>query len=118
MGLAFKPNTDDIREAPSIYLAEMLLKEGARVKGYDPEAMDNARKLLPEVEMARDPYDLAEGCDALVVVTDWNEFKQLDLFRIRELMRRPVIVDGRNIYEPGMMREMGFIYHGMGRGTA
>ncbi|HID10226.1 MAG TPA: UDP-glucose/GDP-mannose dehydrogenase family protein, partial [Candidatus Latescibacteria bacterium] len=118
MGLAFKPNTDDIREAPSIYLAEMLLEEGARVKGYDPEAMDNARKLLPQVEMARDPYDLAGGCDALVVVTDWNEFKQLDLFKIRELMRRSVIVDGRNIYEPGVMREMGFIYHGMGRGTA
>jgi len=118
MGLAFKPNTDDIREAPSIYLAQMLLEEGVRVKGYDPEAMENAGKLLPEVEMARDPYDLAEGCDALVVVTDWNEFKQLDLYRIRELMRRPVVVDGRNIYEPRVMREMGFIYHGMGRGAA
>lgn len=118
LGLAFKPNTDDMREAPSVYLAGMLLREGAKVKGYDPEAMDNARRLLAEVRLCRDPYDLAEGCDALVVVTDWNEFKQLDLYRIRELMRRPVVVDGRNIYEPRIMKEMGFIYHGMGRGAA
>jgi len=118
LGLAFKPNTDDMREAPSVYLAGMLLREGAKVKGYDPEAMGNARRLLPEVRLCRDPYDLAEGCDALVVVTDWNEFKQLDLFRLRELMRRPVVVDGRNIYEPRLMRELGFIYHGMGRGAA
>ncbi|HIE05031.1 MAG TPA: UDP-glucose/GDP-mannose dehydrogenase family protein, partial [Candidatus Latescibacteria bacterium] len=115
LGLAFKPNTDDMREAPSLYLAEMLLREGAEVKGYDPEAMGNARRLLTEVRLCSDPYDLAEGCDALVVVTDWNEFEQLDLLRLRELMRRPVVVDGRNIYEPRLMREMGFIYHGMGR---
>ena len=116
LGLAFKPNTDDMREAPSVDLYHMLVNEGAIVRGYDPVAMENARRLLPELQLAEDPYDLATGVDALVVVTEWNEFKHLDLKRIKELMRGDVLIDGRNIYEPKHMRELGFRYRGMGRG--
>jgi len=116
LGLAFKPNTDDMREAPSVEIAHLLLSEGANVRGYDPIAMEKAARVLPEVELAPDPYALAEGCDALVVCTEWNEFKHLDLARIRDLMRRPVLIDGRNIYEPDEMRRLGFEYRGIGRG--
>lgn len=116
LGLAFKPNTDDIREAPAIEIAHMLRREGAIVKGYDPVAMPNAQRALPWLILAEDPYDLATGCDAIVVVTEWNEFKHLDFERIRTLMRQPIIVDGRNIYDPERMAELGFVYRGMGRG--
>ncbi len=116
LGLAFKPNTDDMREAPSVTVATYLLAEGAHVRGYDPVAAESARRALPQVELSPDPYTLAEGCDALIVVTDWNEFKHLDLVRIRDLMRRPVIVDGRNIYDPTTVRALGFVYYGVGRG--
>ncbi len=116
LGLSFKPNTDDMRDAPSITLAQKLLAGGATVRAYDPVAMDVARGLLPQVEMMSDPYTLAEGCDALMVVTEWNEFKQLDLEKIKSLMRRPVIFDGRNIYDPEDMTAMGFSYRGLGRG--
>src|SRR5258706_1451676 len=115
LGLAFKPNTDDLREAPSIDIARVLLAAGAQVRAYDPAAMEGARVKLPEVEYARDSYDLAEGADALVVVTEWNEFRRLDLGRIKASMRRPVIVDGRNIYDPQGMRDLGFMYRGIGR---
>ncbi len=116
LGLSFKPNTDDMRDAPSITIAEMLLSEGAKVWAYDPVAMSIAAPLLPGVEMSSDPYSMSEGCDALVVVTEWNEFKQLDLKRIRGLMQTPVIIDGRNIYDPDKMAQLGFVYRGMGRG--
>jgi len=116
LGLAFKPNTDDMREAPSIEIAHLLQHEGARVKAYDPVAMENAKRELPDAILCADPYELAEGCDAIVVVTEWNEFKHLDMARIRPLMRRPVIIDGRNIYEPTEMQALGFIYRGVGRG--
>jgi UDPglucose 6-dehydrogenase len=116
LGLSFKPNTDDMRDAPSITIAELLRSEGAHVRAYDPVAMDLARNLLPFVEMCSDPYQLAEGCDALMVVTEWNEFKQLDLARIRDLMRQAVIFDGRNIYDPAFMAKLGFRYRGVGRG--
>jgi UDPglucose 6-dehydrogenase len=116
LGLAFKPNTDDMREAPATYIARMLTSAGAAVRGYDPVAEDVARRLLPKIELSDDAYDLAEGCDALVVVTDWNEFKNLDLARIRDAMRGNVVIDGRNIYEPEQMRELGFYYRGIGRG--
>ena len=116
LGLSFKPNTDDMREAPSIDIARYLLEEGARVRAYDPIAMENARRILPDIEYFPDPYSLAEGADALIVVTDWNEFKHLDLERIKNLMRRPVLYDGRNIYDPKTMFELGFIYRGVGRG--
>jgi UDPglucose 6-dehydrogenase len=116
LGLSFKPNTDDMRDAPSIDIANMLLADGARVRAYDPVAMDIARSLMPEVEMCSDPYIMAQGCDALMVLTEWNEFKQLDLQRLRELMKEPVIFDGRNIYDPIQMSTAGFHYRGLGRG--
>lgn len=116
LGLSFKPNTDDMRDAPSITVAQMLQAQGARIKAYDPVAMEVARPLLPGVEMMPDPYIMAEGCDALIVMTEWNEFKQLDRARIRDLMHTPVIYDGRNIYDPVEMARFGFVYRGVGRG--
>ena len=116
LGLAFKPNTDDMREAPSVDIAHMLLREGAEVWGYDPEAHTVAGRVIPELRLAKNPYELAEGCDALVLVTEWNEFKHLDMARIRQAMKTPVFVDGRNVYDPKAMREAGFLYRGIGRG--
>jgi UDPglucose 6-dehydrogenase len=116
LGLAFKPNTDDMRDAPSVEVAHMLQREGAEVRGYDPVAMAVAAKTMPNVSMCGNPYELAEGCDALVLMTEWNEFKHLDLARLRSIMRMPVMVDGRNVYEPGVMWEAGFLYRGVGRG--
>jgi len=116
LGLAFKPNTDDMREAPSIDIARWLQSEGAHVKAYDPVAMELGKKLLPEVQLTGDAYELSEGCDALIVVTDWNEFKQLQLERVKKLMKQPIIVDGRNIYEPDYVKSLGFRYRGVGRG--
>jgi len=116
LGLSFKPNTDDMRDAPSVDIASKLIDQGVRVKAYDPVAMKVAQIYMPEVEMVSGPYILAEGCDALVVVTDWNEFKQLDFVRIRQLMNNPIVLDGRNIYDPLMMAKLGFYYRGFGRG--
>jgi len=115
LGLAFKPNTDDMREAPSVEIAQALLKRGATVRAYDPAAMEKASQILPDVEYRRNAQAVARGADALVVVTEWNEFKQLDLLRLKRLMRRPVVVDGRNIYDPAEMRRLGFVYRGIGR---
>ncbi len=115
LGLAFKPNTDDIREAPSIDIIHLLANEGARVRAYDPVAMEGARRALEGVALCSDPYELAREADALILVTEWNEFKQLDLPRIAGLMRRPVFIDGRNVYDPKMMHELGFEYSGVGR---
>ncbi len=115
LGLAFKPNTDDMRDAPAIDIAQELNAAGAIVRGYDPVAMDVARSILPAVEMAKDPYSMAEGCDALMVITEWNEFKQLDLEKLKSLLKTPVIYDGRNIYDPAAMRALGFTYRAIGR---
>jgi UDPglucose 6-dehydrogenase len=115
LGLSFKPNTDDMREAPSIEIARGLLEGGAQVRAYDPAAIDRAKVLLPEIEYRTSPYTVARGADALLVVTEWNEFRQLDLQRIKRSMRRPVVVDGRNIYDAQRMRELGFVYRGIGR---
>ena len=115
LGLAFKPNTDDMREAPSIEIANALIKKGAIVRAYDPAAMERAKTILPDIEYRRNAQAVARGADALVIVTEWNEFKQLDLNRVKRLMRRPVIVDGRNIYDPSAMRQLGFVYRGIGR---
>lgn len=116
LGLAFKQDTDDMREAPSITVADYLHEHKATVRAYDPVAAENALKLMPYLQLVENPYELATGCDALIVVTPWNEFKQLDMVRIRDLMRQPVIVDARNLYEPQIMRDMGFSYLGVGRG--
>ncbi|HET7767566.1 MAG TPA: UDP-glucose/GDP-mannose dehydrogenase family protein, partial [Chloroflexota bacterium] len=117
LGLAFKPNTDDLREAPALDIAHLLQTEGATVRAYDPVAMDGARAILPEAQFAADAYDCVAGADAAVVITDWNEFKQLDLAQLREQMARPVLVDGRNIYEPTTARAAGFLYYPIGRGS-
>jgi UDPglucose 6-dehydrogenase len=115
LGLAFKPNTDDLREAPSVDIARVLLAAGAQVRAYDPAAMDGARRLLPDVVYCNDSYTLADGADALVLVTEWNEFRHLDLARVLGSMRQPIMIDGRNIYDPSMMRGLGFTYRGIGR---
>jgi UDPglucose 6-dehydrogenase len=115
-GLTFKPNTDDMRDAPSIDIAQGLLAEGARVKAYDPVAMKVAAPLLPNVEMEKNPYDVAQDADAIVVVTEWNEFKQVDLERVRDSMKTAIVFDGRNIYDPAKMSRLGFDYRGVGRG--
>ena len=116
LGLSFKPNTDDMRDAPSIEIVHMLQHEGAQIKVYDPVASDNAKKILNNVIYCDNPYTVAEGADALILVTEWNEFKQLDMGRIARSMHQPVLFDGRNIYEPEKMRALGFTYRGIGRG--
>jgi len=116
LGLAFKPNTDDMRDAPSIEIIHMLQHEGAQIKAYDPQAEETAKRLLTNVEYCENPYAAAEDADALILVTEWNEFKQLDMMRIKATMRQPILLDGRNIYDPRRMKEMGFILRGMGRG--
>ncbi len=115
LGLSFKPNTDDVREAPSIYIIQKLLDGGAKVKATDPAAVRNARAVLPGVSFSKDPYAAIKGADAVVIVTEWNEFRNLDLGRIRKLMKGSYFFDLRNIYEPGKMRELGFEYYSVGR---
>ena len=116
LGLAFKPNTDDMRDAPSVEISNALIAAGARVRGYDPVSRETAAPLMPNVDICNDVYAMADGCDALVVVTEWNEFKQLDLEKVRDLLKTPVIYDGRNIYDPAVMKGMGFAYRAIGRG--
>jgi UDPglucose 6-dehydrogenase len=116
LGLAFKPNTDDMREAKSVEVIRLLHGEGARVRAYDPVAMDNARLLVPEsVTFSESAYAAAEGADAIALVTEWNEFRYLNLERLRRLLRRPLVFDGRNLWEPERMRRLGFEYHSIGR---
>jgi UDPglucose 6-dehydrogenase len=115
LGLAFKPKTDDMRDAPSIDIIRDLLARGARVRAYDPVAMNAARAILPDITYAADEYAAVAGADALVFVTEWNEFRALDMERIKGLLRQPKIADLRNIYEPDAMRALGFEYVGVGR---
>jgi UDPglucose 6-dehydrogenase len=115
LGLAFKPETDDMREAPAIDIISGLLKRGAIVRAYDPVAMAEAAKVLPEVSFARDEYEAVTDADALVFVTEWNQFRALDMRRVRDLMKSPRIADLRNIYDPADMRALGFEYVGVGR---
>jgi len=119
LGLAFKAKTDDMREAKSLEIVTALHEQGATVRVYDPVAVANARRLLPvSVEYCQSSYDAAEGADAVAIVTEWNEFKLLNLERLRGIMRRPLVFDGRNIYEPERMRRLGFEYHSIGRKPA
>jgi UDPglucose 6-dehydrogenase len=124
LGLAFKPNTDDMREAPSIDIIRWVTSQGAEVRVYDPvaaetgrEALERERVRMEQIAFCSDAYEVAQGADALVIVTEWNEFKSLDMTQIRATMRRPVLIDGRNVYESTEMNRLGFIYRGMGRGT-
>ncbi|MFZ5845243.1 MAG: UDP-glucose dehydrogenase family protein [Patescibacteria group bacterium] len=116
LGLSFKPNTDDMREAPSIAIVSQLIKHGAKISAYDPVAMSNARLVLPRgVVYAKDAYEAARNADAVAIVTEWNEFRQLDLVRLAKNLRGRVIFDGRNIYDPERVKSLGFMYYGVGR---
>jgi len=115
LGLSFKPNTDDMRFAPSIKIIGLLQKRGVRIKAYDPKAMEKAKKILKNVEYGKNLYQVAEGSDALIIVTEWDEFKNMDLKRIKELLNQPIIIDGRNMFEPEKMKKLGFVYKSIGR---
>jgi UDPglucose 6-dehydrogenase len=117
LGLAFKPNTDDLRESPALEIARLLQAEGAALRAYDPVAMAGAQRALPDAAFGTSAYDAVVGADAAVIVTDWNEFKHLDLVRLRSAMQRPVLIDGRNVYEPAAARQAGFLYYAIGRGS-
>jgi UDPglucose 6-dehydrogenase len=117
LGLTFKPNTDDMREAPSLSIVPALQAAGAKVQAFDPEGVHEARQLLRDVDFKADPYDAAEGADALVIITEWDQFRALDLDRIKLLMKRPVLIDLRNIYKPDDMRARGFAYTSVGRAS-
>lgn len=115
LGLSFKPNTDDIRNAPSIDIIKILLTEGAKVRVYDPQAMVKAKYLLNNVKLCKDAYAVSKGADCLLILTEWDEFKELDFSKIKKLLKRPLIIDGRNIYEPKNLEKLGFTYIGIGR---
>ena len=114
-GLAFKPNTDDMREAPSIEIIKLLQAKGAKIRAFDPVASSNAANVLSEVTYFKSPIEAAEGVHAVLLLTEWNEFKQLDLKEIKKVMKKPVLFDGRNIYDPAAVKAMGFVYKGVGR---
>jgi UDPglucose 6-dehydrogenase len=115
LGLSFKPNTDDLRLAPSLDVIRQLQAEGARIRAYDPQAMDKAREVLRGVELCESPYVAASGADALVICTEWDEFRALDLEKLRSLMGQPIVIDGRNIFDPKKMAALGFDYKSVGR---
>ena len=115
LGLSFKPNTDDIRESPSIAIISSLQKEGSNIRAFDPIAMDEAKKVLINVQFCSDAYETSKGCDALILMTEWNQFRNLDLDRIKSILTQPIFIDLRNIYDPLRMAKMGFQYVGVGR---
>ncbi len=116
LGLTFKPNTDDMRDAPSLVIVPALQAAGARIRAYDPEGMKEARKLL-NVEMCKDAYEAIAGADGVVILTEWNEFRALDLGRVKASLSRPLMIDLRNIYRPSHMAEVGFTYISIGRNS-
>jgi len=115
LGLAFKPETDDMRDSPTIPLINGLQKLGAKIRSYDPEAMDNAKTMFDGVVFCKDAYETAEGADALVIATEWNEFRALNLDRVKRALHKPVIIDLRNVYDPQRMKSEGFTYVCVGR---
>jgi len=129
LGLSFKPNTDDIRNAPSLDIIKSLVRKKAFIKVYDPKAMEKSREVLynpkamekskktlkKNITFCKDAYDAAKGSDCLAILTEWNEFKKLDFKRLKRLLRKPIIIDGRNMYDPKLMKKLGFTYEGMGR---
>jgi UDPglucose 6-dehydrogenase len=116
LGLSFKPNTDDMRNAPSLDIIKALKAEGAKIKIYDPRSMEKAREILKGVKFCQDPYEVCKDSDCLLVITEWPEFKELDFTRVKKLLKRPLIIDGRNIYEPERLKKSGFTYISIGRG--
>ena len=117
-GLAFKPNTDDVRFAPAIELARFLMREGAEVSAYDPQANEKARAVLPGVEYCGTPYDAAQDADAIVIATEWDEFRQIDWPRVKAIVQRPVVLDGRNMFTNGELSGFGFHYVSVGRAVS
>ncbi len=115
LGISFKPDTDDIRNAPSVEIIDALVKEGAKIKAYDPQAIPKVKKLFKQIEFCTDSYQACRSSDCLVILTEWDEFKELDLAKIKKLLRRPLVIDGRNIYDPAQMKKMGFSYISIGR---
>lgn len=115
LGLAFKPETDDLRDAPSLTILSTLLEHGATVRAHDPQAMREAARVLPAVKYCSNPYEACEGADAVVLLTEWNEYRALDLMRIRQLLKQPIFIDLRNVYRPRAMAQLGFNYHSVGR---
>jgi UDPglucose 6-dehydrogenase len=115
LGLSFKPNTDDIRYAPSIDIISELIKEGVSIKAYDPKAMEKMKRIFPDITYCKDPYEVCNECDALVIITEWDEFKNLDIKKIKKLLVSPIIIDGRNMFDPEELKEEGFLYTGVGR---
>ena len=116
LGLSFKPNTDDIRDAAALEIIYLLKNEGAHIRAYDPQAMENAAKVLKNVKLCENPYQVADGADALLLATEWNEFKQIDFVQIKNLLRNPIILDGRNLWDSEHLKAIGFTYIGIGRG--
>jgi UDPglucose 6-dehydrogenase len=120
-GLAFKPNTDDMRAAPSRTIIELLAKEGVNIRAYDPVAAEEARRIFGEngpVKLCKNAYEAADGADALVIVTEWKEFRSPDFDRLKQILKSPLVFDGRNIYDPAMLGRFGFTYYAIGRGKA
>jgi UDPglucose 6-dehydrogenase len=115
LGLTFKPNTDDMRDSPSLAILPALQKAGATIRAFDPEGMAEAKKLMPDLTYCRDAYDCMSGADAVAIITEWNEFRNLDLIRMKQLLRQPAVVDLRNVYNPAEMAEAGFRYTSIGR---
>jgi UDPglucose 6-dehydrogenase len=116
LGRAFKPDTDDMRNAPSLDIIAELQREGAKIRAYDPQAMENAKKLLKDIVYCPDVLTAVKGCDCLVLLTEWEVFKKMDFKKIGRLMKQPLLFDGRNLYDPVKMKEQGFEYYGVGRG--
>ncbi len=115
LGLSFKPNTNDLREAPALTIAEKLIAEGCQVRAYDPAALEEATKTLPKMVPCPDAYGAAEGADALVLMTEWNQFRNLDFARVKQALRQPLFIDLRNVYEPERLAALGFHYVSVGR---
>lgn len=115
LGLAFKPNTDDMRDAPSIDIIDLLQKDGAKIRAYDPVATDNAKKIIKDVDFSKDSYEAAEDADLVILLTEWNEFKEMNLKKLKEALKTPAIIDARNIFDPEKLKRLGFSYVGVGR---
>ncbi len=117
LGLAFKPNTDDIRSSPALDIIPALRQEGAQIRAHDPKALHNMKQLLPDIDYRADPYEAVTGADAVAILTEWPDYKNLDILQVKKLMAKPVLVDGRNLFSPQRLRQIGFAYDGVGRGN-
>ena len=115
-GLSFKPNTDDMREAPSLTILPALIARGVKVRAFDPVCMEKAKSIFKKIKYCKNPYEAAQGAEAVLILTEWNEFKQIDFQKLKLTLKQPLLLDGRNMYDPQEMAEKGFVYHGMGRG--